>query len=58
MRKKPLLKISGSTSSWTAAAIARASGYRSNSAGVSVLMILSVDWAARIVAHNSSNGLR
>ena len=49
-RKKPVERISSSTSACEPAARARASGYRAKSAGVTMLTRTSVHWAERIVA--------
>ena len=57
-RKKPVDRISGSSSAAAAFASARASGYCLKSAGVTMLTRSSVDCADRIVATSSSKGLR
>ncbi len=57
-RKKPVDRISFSRSGAAAAASDRASGYRLNSAGVTMFTRWSVDCADRIVATSSSKALR
>lgn len=57
-RKKPVGRISSSTSSGTAAARSSGVGYFAKSAGVVWLTRRSVVWAERTVATSSSNGLR
>ena len=54
-RKNPVEWICGSSSAGVAFASAVASGYRLNSAGVTMFTRWSVDCADRIVATSSSN---
>ena len=57
-RKKPVGRMSSSTSSTGAAASEAASGNRANSAGVVLLTRSSVHWADRMVAARSWNASR
>jgi hypothetical protein len=57
-RKKPVERISGSSSAAAAPASAFASGYFLNSAGVTMFTRTSVDCADRIVATSSSKAFR
>ena len=56
-RKNPVGVISCSSSARSAAAYAAASGKRAKTCGVTVLTRLSVLWAERMVATNSSSGV-
>ena len=58
IRKNPVERICGSSSSGSALASAAAFGYRAKSAGVTTLTRASVDCAERIVATSSSNASR